>query len=93
MAPVRCEVKGVFVTAVESPAVPLVLLSDSTQRMLPVFIGLFEAVSINSARKKEILPRPFTHDLFPMYSQNFRSRFTPSRMTVSMTASIMPGLS
>jgi hypothetical protein len=64
MAQVRCEVKGVFVTAVESPAVSLVLLSDSTQRMLPVFIGLFEAVSINSARKKEILPRPFTHDLF-----------------------------
>jgi bifunctional DNase/RNase len=34
------------------------------RRHLPVFIGLWEAVSINSAIKKEILPRPFTHDLF-----------------------------
>ena len=64
MAQVRCEVKGVYVVSGASTTVPLVLLSDDHNRMLPIYIGLFEAISINSAQKKEILPRPFTHDLF-----------------------------
>ena len=64
MTLVRCEVRGVFVAVGDSQTVPLVLLSDSCHRMLPIFIGLWEAISINSAWKKEILPRPFTHDLF-----------------------------
>jgi len=64
MSLVRCEIKGVFVTTGDSPTVPLVLLSDPGHRMLPIFIGLWEAVSIYSAGKKEVLPRPFTHDLF-----------------------------
>jgi uncharacterized protein len=63
MALVRCEVKGVFVTTGESSSIPLILLSDGG-RVLPIFIGLWEAISINSAWKKEVLPRPFTHDLF-----------------------------
>jgi hypothetical protein len=44
--------------------VPLVVLSDGNGRLLPIFIGIWEAVSINSAQIKEVLPRPFTHDLF-----------------------------
>lgn len=64
MAQVRCDVKGVFVTTGESATVPLVMLADDRNRMLPIFIGLSEAISINSALMKEILPRPFTHDLF-----------------------------
>jgi hypothetical protein len=63
MSQVRCEVKGVFVATSESATVPLVLLSDGN-RLLPIFIGLWEAVSINSAKNHEVLPRPFTHDLF-----------------------------
>lgn len=64
MTQVRCEVKGVFVAMGEAATVPLVVLSDGSDRMLPIFIGIWEAVSINSAKNKEILPRPFTHDLF-----------------------------
>jgi len=64
MTQVRCEVKGVFVAMGEAATVPLVILSDGSDRMLPIFIGIWEAVSINSAKNKEILPRPFTHDLF-----------------------------
>lgn len=64
MTQVRCEVKGVFVATDETATAPLVLLADGSNRMLPIFIGLWEAVSINSAQKKEVLPRPFTHDLF-----------------------------
>jgi len=48
----------------DNATVPLVILSDSNNRLLPIFIGIWEAVSINSARNREVLPRPFTHDLF-----------------------------
>ncbi|HUH78315.1 MAG TPA: bifunctional nuclease family protein [Methanoregula sp.] len=64
MAQVRCEVTGVFVAAGESAAAPLVLLADSSGRKLPIFIGISEAIAINSALHRETLPRPFTHDLF-----------------------------
>lgn len=64
MTSVRCEVKGVFVATSDATTVPLVVLTDCGERSLPIFIGLWEAVSINSAKNKEILSRPFTHDLF-----------------------------
>jgi uncharacterized protein len=64
MAQVRCEVKGVFVAKSDVATVPVVLLSDNEDRLLPIFIGLWEAVAINSAINREVLPRPFTHDLF-----------------------------
>lgn len=64
MAQVRCEVQGVFVAFNDASTVPLVILADGGGRVLPIFIGIWEAVSINSARIKEVLPRPFTHDLF-----------------------------
>jgi bifunctional DNase/RNase len=64
MTQVRCEVKGVFVTMNDATTVPLVVLTGGGEQCLPIFIGLWEAVSINSAKNKEILSRPFTHDLF-----------------------------
>jgi uncharacterized protein len=64
MTQVRCEVKGVFMAVSDAATVPLVVLSDGSGRLLPIFIGIWEAVSINSARNREVLPRPFTHDLF-----------------------------
>ncbi len=64
MTQIRCEVKGVFVTMNDATTVPLVVLNDGGEHSLPIFIGLWEAVSINSAKNKEILSRPFTHDLF-----------------------------
>lgn len=65
MTQIRCSVKGVFVAISDAATVPVVVLSDGDEeRHLPIFIGLWEAVSINSAINKEVLPRPFTHDLF-----------------------------
>jgi bifunctional DNase/RNase len=64
MTQIRCEVKGVFVTMNDATTVPLVILTDGGEQSLPIFIGLWEAVSINSAKNKEVLSRPFTHDLF-----------------------------
>ncbi len=64
MAQVKCEVQGVFVAFSNATTVPLVVLADGDGRVLPIFIGIWEAVSINSAKIREVLPRPFTHDLF-----------------------------
>ncbi len=61
---VRCEVKGVFVATNDETTVPLVLLTNRNGYSLPIFIGLWEAISINSALIREVLARPFTHDLF-----------------------------
>jgi bifunctional DNase/RNase len=64
MTQVRCEVRGVFMAISDTATVPLVILADGNGRQLPIFIGIWEAVSINSAKNHEVLPRPFTHDLF-----------------------------
>jgi bifunctional DNase/RNase len=64
MQTVRCEVRGVFVAISNTTTVPAVVLIDDAGRMLPIFIGLWEAVSINGALNKEVTPRPFTHELF-----------------------------
>jgi hypothetical protein len=57
-------VKGVFVATSDETTVPIVLLTNGSGHNLPIFIGLWEAVSINSAKNREVLARPFTHDLF-----------------------------
>ena len=72
MTQVRCEVKGVFVATNEAGTVPVVVLTDGGKRLLLIFIGLWEAISINSAKNREVLPRPFTHDLF----LNLMARFS-----------------
>ena len=64
MIQVKCEVKGVYVAMNDSATVPAVVLIDGSGRHIPIFIGLWEAISISSAQKEEVPPRPFTHDLF-----------------------------
>ncbi|MFZ2073880.1 MAG: bifunctional nuclease family protein [Methanoregula sp.] len=71
MKQVRCEVRGVFVAVNETATAPVVVLTDGAGRRLPIFIGLWEAVSINSAYNKEVPPRPFTHDLFLALMERF----------------------
>ena len=64
-APVPVRVKGVYIAESEggSPA-PVVLLEDERARIVPIFVGLSEAVSIHHALSGELSPRPMTHDLF-----------------------------
>ena len=71
MGQVRCEVKGVFVAKNEVATAPVVILNDKDDHLLPIFIGLWEAVAINSAKNREVLPRPFTHDLFSDLMRKF----------------------
>ena len=64
-APVPVRVKGVYIAESEgsSPA-PVVLLEDENARIVPIFVGLSEAISIHHALSGELSPRPMTHDLF-----------------------------
>lgn len=57
-------IKGVYLIEKTPGPVPLVLLEDDAKRIMPIYIGLSEAVSINAALNREIPPRPMTHDLF-----------------------------
>ena len=57
-------IKGVYLIEKAPGPVPIVLLEDEAKRMMPIYIGIAEAISINSALNHEIPPRPMTHDLF-----------------------------
>ena len=64
-APVPVRVKGVYIAESEgSSSAPVVLLEDDNARIVPIFVGLSEAVSIHHALSGELSPRPMTHDLF-----------------------------
>ena len=61
---IPCSVRGVFVAVSPAGASPVVLLDLGDDTCLPIYIGLWEAISINTALNNEIAPRPQTHDLF-----------------------------
>jgi uncharacterized protein len=71
MPPVPCRVKGVYVAKNVLGAAPAVILSIGNDTCLPIYIGLFEAMSIHSALNNEIPPRPLTHDLFVEFLRQF----------------------
>jgi len=61
---IPCSVKGVFVAVSPAGTSPAVLLDVGGDTYLPIYIGIWEAISINTALNNEIAPRPLTHDLF-----------------------------
>lgn len=64
MEQISCEVAGVYLAIHDLGVAPVVLLKTWDERYIPIFIGLFEAVSINTALNGPPSPRPLTHDLF-----------------------------
>lgn len=57
------EVFGVFAERSVFGFSPVVVLRAENGRVLPIYIGINEALSIYSALRGEIPPRPMTHDL------------------------------
>ena len=47
----------------EMGAAPTVILDAGVDSTIPIYVGLWEAISINNALNSEMLPRPITHDL------------------------------
>jgi bifunctional DNase/RNase len=63
--PLKVKVKGVYALQAGGDMVaPVVLLVDEASRIVPVFVGLAEAISIHQALSGVVSPRPTTHDLF-----------------------------
>ncbi|HIE31727.1 MAG TPA: bifunctional nuclease family protein [Methanosarcinales archaeon] len=56
-------VKGVYMVGGPKQMAPVVLLSDEEGRIMPIFVGHSEAMSIHLALRREMAPRPMTHDL------------------------------
>src|SRR5512140_3210322 len=68
---VPVSVRGVyFVSTITGPQA-VVFLSDNGDRMVPIYIGPAEAISIDIALRKETTPRPMTHDLVRSIMENF----------------------
>jgi bifunctional DNase/RNase len=64
---VLVKVAGVFVAstsqAPDAPG-PVVFLESDKKKILPIYIGVSEAFSIQTAMDNTPYPRPLTHDLF-----------------------------
>lgn len=68
---VPVKVRGVyFVSTITGPQA-VVFLSEDGDRMVPIYIGPAEAISIDIALRKETTPRPMTHDLLVSVMDNF----------------------
>jgi hypothetical protein len=57
------EVFGVFAAQSVFGLSPVVVLRAEDGRILPIYVGISEAISIHSAIKHQVPPRPMTHDL------------------------------
>jgi hypothetical protein len=75
--PIPVKVKGVYVAETAGGTLaPVVLLEDETSRIVPIFVGLSEAISIYHALLGEVSPRPMTHDLFISTLENLDAKIT-----------------
>lgn len=73
----RVKVKGVYALHAGGDLVaPVVLLEDEASRIVPVFVGLSEAISIYSALSGSVSSRPTTHDLFVSTLESLGARIT-----------------
>ena len=72
MHAIQGTVRGVYMARGAIGASPAVVLAVGEDSCLPIYIGLWEAISINNALQNEISPRPLTHDLFVEFLQTFQ---------------------
>ncbi len=66
-----CRVQGVFMSVSEMGAAPTVILDAGSDSTIPIYVGLWEAISISNALNSEMLPRPITHDLIVEMFRSF----------------------
>ncbi|MCK4928523.1 MAG: bifunctional nuclease family protein [Methanosarcinales archaeon] len=60
---IQVDVMGVYMTSTLHGLTPVVMISNEAGEIMPIYVGMSEGVSINSASNNEITPRPMTHDL------------------------------
>lgn len=72
MKRVRLKVMGISYSQTQSGAYALILTEEKGDRRIPIIIGGFEAQAIVIRLENLNPPRPLTHDLFKMLSDEFR---------------------
>jgi bifunctional DNase/RNase len=60
---IMANVKGVYMTNTFHGPTPVVIISSEDEKIMPIYVGMAEGVSIHSALNKEVSQRPMTHDL------------------------------
>ena len=73
MGEIQVNVNKVCIVGYQSQPMPVVFLSDDSNRFVPICIGITEAASISSALRNEISPRPMTHDLMVSMLDTFNA--------------------
>ena len=77
---VKMKIKGLMVDPVTN--VPIVILKDESEsRVLPIWVGIFEANAIALKIEKIETPRPMTHDLLQSLLGSFNA--TVEKVVVS----------
>ena len=77
---VEMKIKGLMVDPVTN--VPIVILKDESEsRVLPIWVGIFEANAIALKIEKIETPRPMTHDLLQSFLGSFNA--TVEKVVVS----------
>jgi uncharacterized protein len=80
MMPIEMTIKGLMVDPITN--MPIVVLRDSGgERILPIWVGVFEANAIALQIEKVETPRPMTHDLLRMIIEGLDAEV--SRVVVS----------
>ena len=60
---ILANVKGVYMTNTVHGPTPVVIISSEDEKIMPIYVGMAEGVSIHSGLNKEVTQRPMTHDL------------------------------
>ena len=70
---IEMTIKGLMVDPITS--MPIIILRDKDgQRVLPIWVGVFEANAIALQMENVTTPRPMTHDLLRNVIQDLRAR-------------------
>lgn len=60
---ILANVKGVYMTNTVHGTTPVVIISSEDGKIMPIYVGMAEGVSIHTGLNNEVTQRPMTHDL------------------------------
>ena len=60
---ILANVKGVYMTNTVHGPTPVVIISSEDGKIMPIYVGMAEGVSIHTGLNNEVTQRPMTHDL------------------------------
>jgi bifunctional DNase/RNase len=74
------KIKGLMIDPVSN--MPIIILKDSTgDKVLPIWVGIFEANAIAMQMENIIAPRPMTHDLLRNVIEGLQARILKVEIT------------